>query len=325
MNNPDELILSTAVAVEKALFDEHGFTNPKYKAKFRSKYLNLKDKANPQLRSILLQGIITASHFISMTATEMASEERRSSNLALQEENLKNTKAAQDTSAETDQFKCGRCKQRKCKYYQLQTRSADEPMTTFVTCINCNNRWKVHITLCVSYVYANSPFSFVNSLLISGSVFKSILIRFLCFFTGAIAMSSKPATTKPEDVSNSGFARFFDPSVQAPLRYVITPLFYGVTAGPIYGGVTGIMMNMAGTADMHTRVLRHTALFSSMGLAFGLAGIGSMLIRSSGEYGRGEEKSWEEADDFTTRFTSGCAAGVTLGLASTKIRFVLFP
>jgi transcription elongation factor S-II len=29
-----------------------------------------------------------------------------------------------------------------CTYYQLQTRSADEPMTTFVTCVNCDNRWK---------------------------------------------------------------------------------------------------------------------------------------------------------------------------------------
>lgn len=29
-----------------------------------------------------------------------------------------------------------------CTYYQLQTRSADEPMTTFVTCLTCNARWK---------------------------------------------------------------------------------------------------------------------------------------------------------------------------------------
>jgi len=39
-------------------------------------------------------------------------------------------------------FRCGKCGQRKCAYYQLQTRSADEPMTTFITCIPCGNRWK---------------------------------------------------------------------------------------------------------------------------------------------------------------------------------------
>ena len=39
-------------------------------------------------------------------------------------------------------FKCGKCKTYKTTYYQMQTRSADEPMTTFVTCLNCNNKWK---------------------------------------------------------------------------------------------------------------------------------------------------------------------------------------
>jgi len=44
--------------------------------------------------------------------------------------------------ASTDNFTCYKCKSKKCTFYQLQTRSADEPMTTFVTCLDCSNRWK---------------------------------------------------------------------------------------------------------------------------------------------------------------------------------------
>ena len=39
-------------------------------------------------------------------------------------------------------FKCGKCKSMKTTYYQMQTRSADEPMTTYVECSDCGNRWK---------------------------------------------------------------------------------------------------------------------------------------------------------------------------------------
>jgi len=39
-------------------------------------------------------------------------------------------------------FKCGKCKSKKTTYFQLQTRSADEPMTTFVTCKDCGKQWK---------------------------------------------------------------------------------------------------------------------------------------------------------------------------------------
>ena len=42
----------------------------------------------------------------------------------------------------TDQFKCHGCGKRECTYYELQTRSADEPMTIFITCVNCGKRWK---------------------------------------------------------------------------------------------------------------------------------------------------------------------------------------
>lgn len=39
-------------------------------------------------------------------------------------------------------FTCGKCKSKKTTYRQAQTRSADEPMTTYVTCLKCDHRWK---------------------------------------------------------------------------------------------------------------------------------------------------------------------------------------
>lgn len=64
-------------------------------------------------------------------------------------ENLLNIKKIRDENkftpkleASTDDFTCFKCKSKKCTFYQLQTRSADEPMTTFVTCLECGNRWK---------------------------------------------------------------------------------------------------------------------------------------------------------------------------------------
>jgi DNA-directed RNA polymerase subunit M/transcription elongation factor TFIIS len=45
-------------------------------------------------------------------------------------------------AASTDMFTCRKCKGNECTYYQMQTRSADEPMTTFVNCLICNNKFK---------------------------------------------------------------------------------------------------------------------------------------------------------------------------------------
>lgn len=133
-----------SIGIEKSLFDVHGSpSNEGYKTTFRSKYLNLKDKTNPALRAIILNGEKSPEGFIKMTTTEMASEERRKEDDRINKENLLKARAAKDNAPETDMFQCGRCKQRKCKYFQMQTRSADEPMTAYITCMNCGNRWKM--------------------------------------------------------------------------------------------------------------------------------------------------------------------------------------
>jgi len=139
---PNDLIISRATGVEKAVWSNHGGTTTAYKAKIRSLFVNLKDKNNPGLRESIVSGDLSIERFSTMSSEEMASEERKAADSKIKEENLFASYAAAEQEAETDAFQCGRCKQRKCRYRQAQTRSADEPMTTFVTCTVCNNRWK---------------------------------------------------------------------------------------------------------------------------------------------------------------------------------------
>ncbi|KAK4771260.1 hypothetical protein SAY87_031792 [Trapa incisa] len=134
--------LRVAVVVESVMFEKMGRSNGTQKFKYRSIMFNIKDPNNPDLRRRVLLGQIQPERLISMTPEEMASDERRKENSQIKEKALFDCERGGPPKATTDQFKCGRCGQRKTTYYQLQTRSADEPMTTFVTCVNCNNHWK---------------------------------------------------------------------------------------------------------------------------------------------------------------------------------------
>lgn len=46
-----------------------------------------------------------------------------------------------DAARATNLFECPRCSERKCTHYELQTRSADEATTVFVSCVACGHRW----------------------------------------------------------------------------------------------------------------------------------------------------------------------------------------
>ena len=108
-----------------------------YKDKLRTVFINL---SNQDLVSKIKSKEIKAHKIAFMTHQEMAPEKWNEllELKKLHEDNLYSPKI----DANTDDFTCRKCKSKKCSYYQLQTRSADEPMTTFVTCINCGNRWK---------------------------------------------------------------------------------------------------------------------------------------------------------------------------------------
>lgn len=139
---PAEQILQRSLAIEKTVYNAEGSSAGPYRTKMRSLYLNLKDKGNPTLRGSVVSGDLPVARLCTMSSAEMASEERKQADRAIEERNFHKSLGAGEPEAETTAFQCARCKQHKTRYRQAQTRSADEPMTTFVTCVNCGNRWK---------------------------------------------------------------------------------------------------------------------------------------------------------------------------------------
>uniref|UniRef100_A0A8D2QBK7 Transcription elongation factor n=1 Tax=Zonotrichia albicollis TaxID=44394 RepID=A0A8D2QBK7_ZONAL len=120
-----------------------GHTDMKYRNRVRSRISNLKDPKNPGLRRNVLCGAIEPSLIARMTAEEMASDELKKLRNAMTQEAIREHQMAKTGGTVTDLFQCGKCKKKNCTYNQVQTRSADEPMTTFVLCNECGNRWKV--------------------------------------------------------------------------------------------------------------------------------------------------------------------------------------
>ncbi|KAM6043759.1 transcription elongation factor A protein 3 isoform 2-T2 [Theristicus caerulescens] len=131
-----------ASEIEDHIFQELKSTDMKYRNRVRSRISNLKDPKNPSLRRNVLCGAIPPSLIARMTAEEMASDELKELRNAMTQEAIREHQMAKTGGTVTDLFQCGKCKKKNCTYNQVQTRSADEPMTTFVLCNECGNRWK---------------------------------------------------------------------------------------------------------------------------------------------------------------------------------------
>lgn len=111
---------------------------------FTSLVLNLDPDScvqNKNLRGKILSGEISPEDLITSSTPEWFPEKW--------EEIKKKKKAEEDflyerrIVAKSDAYTCGKCKKAEVSYVELQTRSADEPMTLFITCLHCNHHWRM--------------------------------------------------------------------------------------------------------------------------------------------------------------------------------------
>jgi len=139
-----ECIGQVIANVEDGMFTFYKDVSRDYKQKFTSLLTNFKDSTNMALVKSVMNGEYSGKDLCEMSSNQLASDEVRQKHEAISKEKARHkTILLSDNQPSTDQFRCGKCKQSKTTYYQLQTRSADEPMTTFITCTNCGNRWKM--------------------------------------------------------------------------------------------------------------------------------------------------------------------------------------
>ena len=125
----------------KRRWDNEIFKNI-YISKNRSLYSNITNSyiKNNNFKNKILSGEIDINKIADLSSYDIFPENWKE----LLDEKIKRDKLKFELKPEamTDVFKCRRCNSRSCSYYEVQTRSADEPMTQFITCLNCNKRWK---------------------------------------------------------------------------------------------------------------------------------------------------------------------------------------
>lgn len=109
-----------------------------YTAKIRSLVFNLSHPDNPDLKRHVLSALMTPDELVIKPPEDLFPTGPYNA-MAVQ---LSQKATAKENEYADGFTQCGRCKSWKVQWTQVQTRSADEPMTVFFWCSKCSARWR---------------------------------------------------------------------------------------------------------------------------------------------------------------------------------------
>lgn len=113
----------------------------RYKQKFVQIQKNLKE--SPDLKTKILAGVVKTARVMELLPeTLWPGGPYADAKMAGVARDMKKEFKYTDVENYKGLFQCWKCRDYKTTYYELQTRSADEPMTVFITCHECDITWK---------------------------------------------------------------------------------------------------------------------------------------------------------------------------------------
>ena len=140
--NMEKSIFNWSIRETKFRGSVPSWENPIFKNMYKNKFLSIKyNMENSNLCERILSGEVKTRFIADMNSTSMDPNGRHAQAIKARREYSDKILSRNDENF-VGLFTCNKCKSKKTTYYQMQTRSADEPMTTFVTCLNCSKRWK---------------------------------------------------------------------------------------------------------------------------------------------------------------------------------------
>lgn len=143
--NLEKCILNHATDRAREMGEEPAWDNHKYSNIYKHKFLSLQKnlKENPDLKEKIVNKKLKSHEIINMRPEQLIPHGLYAKQIEIKIHNdIRKEYLSREIKNQEGFFTCGRCKSKKTTYYQLQTRSADEPMTTYVSCLNCDRNWK---------------------------------------------------------------------------------------------------------------------------------------------------------------------------------------
>ena len=106
---------------------------------------NIKDENNLEFRENIINGIITSDDLCTMNANEMLNKAKKDEikkEIEKKVDEVRSDWIEKHGEVTEGVYRCRNCGGKRTIQHEQQTRSADEPMTLFITCVDCKNTWK---------------------------------------------------------------------------------------------------------------------------------------------------------------------------------------